>query len=87
MSGEHADTLIDHYKGMEIRVRARRLGQHAWRCRIRIRQQDGLALDSVGATVRSTEAGVTQQSALLGAFMEAMALCDLLLEKSRPQPR
>lgn len=81
VTGEHDQTIVDHYKGMEIRVQARRFGLRAWRCSIRIGNAPHQALQSVVATLQATDDGVSRQTALLGGFMEAMALCDLLLEK------
>lgn len=85
MTADHSDTIVDQYKGMEICVRARRFGTHAWRCSIEIGNARHQALHSVAATLHATEEGVTEQAALLGAFIEAMALCDLLVEKPQPQ--
>ena len=85
MIADQPDTIVDLYKGMEICVQARRFGMHAWRCSIKIGNARHLALHSVTATLHATEEGVTKQAALLGAFIEAMALCDLLVEKPRPR--
>lgn len=78
------DTIVDRYKGMEIRVRARRFGHDAWTCTIRICGAPHRVLQSVGATLRTTDAGITRQAALALAFLEAMTLCDLILERKKP---
>ncbi len=78
------DTLVDRYKGMEIRVRARRFGIDAWTCTIRICGAPQRALQSVGATLRTAEVGSTRQAALAFGFVEAMTLCDLILERKKP---
>ena len=78
------DVIVDRYKGMEIRVRARRFGQDAWTCTIRICGAPHRALQSVGATLRATDAGTTRQAALAFGFLEAMTLCDLILERKAP---
>ena len=85
MMADPSGAILDHYKGMEIRVRVRRFGMHAWRCTIRIGDARHQALQSLDATLRATEEGVSRQAALAGAFIEAMALCDLLLEKRLAQ--
>jgi hypothetical protein len=77
------DTIVDQYKGMEIRVRARRFGQDAWTCTIRICGAPHRALQSVGATLRA-DAGTSRQAALAFGFLEAMTLCDLILERKKP---
>ena len=79
------DAIVEHYKGMEIRVRARRFGHNAWTCTIRIYNAPQRALQMVGATLRVTEDGISRQSALTGAFLEAMSLCDLMLERMKLQ--
>lgn len=79
------DTIVDHYKGMRIHIRARRFGNDAWTCSIRIGNAPHRALRSLRATVRSTEAGISLNAALAFAFTEAMSLCDLLLERGRAQ--
>ncbi len=81
MTAEQEGTIIDQYKGMEIRVRARRLGRGAWTCTIRICNAPHRALKTIGATLKVTDDGVSQQTALADGFTEAMSLCDLLLEK------
>lgn len=83
VTGEQDETIVDQYKGMEIRVQAQRFGVRAWRCSIRIGTAPHQALQSVVATLQATEDGVTRQAALLGGFVEALALCDLLVEKRR----
>ena len=83
MTADQPDTIVDQYKGMEIRIRARRFGLHAWRCNIRICGAKHQALQSLAATLRESDDGVSKQAAMLGAFLEAMSLCDLLLEKRR----
>ena len=75
--------IVDQYKGMQIRIQARRFGANAWSCTIRICNAPHRALQSLQATVKATEAGVSLQSALGSAFTEAMSLCDLLLERKR----
>ena len=85
MTADQPDSIVDYYKGVEIRIRARRFGQHAWRCSIRIGNARHQTLQSIVATLRSTDEGVSKQAALTGAFMEAMTLCDLLLDKCRTQ--
>ena len=85
VTGGQEETIVDYYKGMEIRVHARRFGLRAWRCSIRIGNAPHQALHSIVATLQTTEDGVSRQAALLGGFMEAMALCDLLVEKRRGQ--
>lgn len=80
LTGEQDETIVDHYKGMEIRVQARRFGLRAWRCSIRIGNAPHAALQSVVATLKATDEGVSRKAALLGGFVEAMALCDLLVE-------
>ncbi len=85
---ERDDTIVDQYKGMQIRVRARRFGQDAWTCTIRICGAPHRALQSVGATLRTTDAGTdarsSKQAALAFGFLEAMTLCDLILERKKP---
>ena len=75
--------IVDQYKGMQIRIQARRFGVNAWSCTIRICNAPHRALQSLQATVKATEAGVSLQAALGSAFTEAMSLCDLLLERKR----
>lgn len=87
MKAETDDTIVDQYKGMEIRVRARRFGSNAWTCSIRICNAPQRVLHSIGATMQATDEGVSRQSALAMAFIEAMTLCDLLLERRRPPMR
>lgn len=77
------DTIVDQYKGMEIRVRARRFGHDAWTCTIRIAGAPHRVLQSIGATLRTT-AGTSRQAALAIAFLEAMTLCDFILERRKP---
>ena len=84
MTADQSDTIVDQYKGMEIRVQARRCGSDAWRCDIRIDNARDASLHSIAATLHATEDGVSKQAALMGAFIDAMALCDLVLEKRRP---
>jgi hypothetical protein len=79
-TGEHEGMIADHYKGMAIRVRARRFGQDAWTCTIRIWSAPHRALRTVGATLRASDHGVSRQVALMSGFIEAMRLCDLLLD-------
>ncbi len=81
MLADQPESIVDHYKGMEIRVRIRRFGLHAWRCSVRIGDARDQVLDSLAATLHATEEGVSKHTALTNAFIEAMALCDLLLEK------
>ncbi len=85
VSHQREDTIVDHYKGMQIHIRARRFGANAWTCSIVICDAPHRALQSLRATVRATEEGVSLQSALGSAFTEAMSLCDLLLERKRAQ--
>lgn len=84
MHARHTTTLVDHYKGMEIHIHTHRFGQGAWRCSIHIFNAPHRVLRTVAATLRIHDHGITQQSALTFAFMEAMHLCDLLLETSLP---
>lgn len=77
---DHQHTIVDQYKGMEIHIYARRFGHGAWKCSIRIYNAPHRALQTVAATLRITDNGVTRQSAMTLAFMEAMSLCDLILE-------
>lgn len=81
LTSDQLETIVDQYKGMEIRIRARRFGLHAWRCSIRIGNAPHQALQSIVATLYATDDGISRQVALTGAFIEAMALCDLLLER------
>ena len=82
---EPESTIVDQYKGMQIRIQARRIGVNAWSCSIRICNAPHRAFQSLQATVRATDAGVSLQAALGAAFTEAMSLCDLLLERTRSQ--
>lgn len=82
---EPENTIVDDYKGMQIHVQAQRFGANAWSCSIRICNAPHRALQNLHATVRTTEAGVSLQTALGSAFTEAMSLCDLLVERKRSQ--
>ncbi|MBC7513444.1 MAG: hypothetical protein H7234_03290 [Herminiimonas sp.] len=82
---EQENTIVDQYKGMQIHVQAQRVDANGWSCSIRICNAPHRALQSLHATVRATEAGVSLQAALGHAFTEAMSLCDLLLERKRSQ--
>ncbi len=77
-------TIVDQYKGMEIRVRARHLGRGAWTCTIHICNAPHRALKTIGATLKVTDNGASRQAALANGFTEAMSLCDLILEKKSP---
>ena len=80
---EHENTIVDHYKGMQIHVHARRFNANCWSCSIRICDAPHRALQTLHATLRATDAGVSLETALGTAFAEAMSLCDLLLERKR----
>lgn len=75
-------TIIERYKGAEIRIRATRFGHHAWQCKIHIHHARRNPLRSISATLNATDGGVSKQMALSAAFMEAMTLCDATQDKN-----
>ena len=85
MTADPENTIVDHYKGMKIRIHVRRFQDDAWRCTIRIYNAPHRVLQTVSATLRATDHGVSRQSAMAHAFLEALSLCDLILDKKKVQ--
>ena len=82
MTSEPENIIVDQYKGMEIQVRAQRLSSNDWQCSIHICPGSEGPCRAFQSVVTAPGDAATRHTIMGYAFVEAMTLCDQMLEQS-----